>query len=201
MSRLNQANRRTVLKAIGAGVAGGVVYTGAASAGRNYGNGNGLGAFLNDEAVLKDQPIWDSGVADKTGRSEADVSVGALTSVDVPEELLPPGEEAPDVAPFAFAPRALKVSPGTEVTWTWVAGHHSVTSYNASADDPADHGQQFDSHGHADDDHTFSYTFEEVGTYLYFCHPHGTPYPVPFGPLGEVPNHVGMRGAVKVSDD
>lgn len=190
------ANRRTVLKTVGTGIAASAVFTNSASAGEN---GGGIGAFLNEEAVFKDRPVWDSGVADKTGESEVKVSVGTMTSVDIPEEMFP-GGDPPEEGPFGYDPRAVKLSPGTEVTWTWVTGHHSVTSHNASADSPDEHGQEFESHSE-DAGHTFSHTFDEVGTYLYFCHPHGTPYPIPFGPLGEVPNHVGMRGAVKVVDD
>lgn len=191
-------NRRTVLKTVGTGIAASAMVTGSASA---EASGSGLGAFLNEEAVLKERPVWDSGVADRTGDSDVDVLVGSMTSVDIPDELWPGDDDPPEQGPFGYDPRAVKVSPGTEVTWRWVLGHHSVTTYNASAESPEDHGHEFDSHGHADDDHTFSHTFEEVGTYLYFCHPHGTPYPMPFGPLGELPNHVGMRGAVKVVDD
>jgi len=190
------SNRRTVLKTVGTGIAASAVFTSSANADKR---GKGIGAFLNAEAVFKDRPVWDSGVADKTGESAVEVLVGTLTSVDIPEDLFP-GGDPPEQGPFGYDPRAVKVSPGTEVTWTWVSGHHSVTSYNASADSPEDHGQEFDDHSE-DAQNTFSHTFDEVGTYLYFCHPHGTPYPVPFGPLGEVPNHVGMRGAVKVVDD
>lgn len=194
------ANRRNVLKTIGAGVVGATTLTGAASPeGRNYGNGNGIGAFLNEEAVLKDMPVWDSGVADKTGQSAVNVLVGTLTSVDIPKDLWPFAGEPPEEGPFGFKPRAVEVSPGTQVTWSWVTNHHSVTSFNTSADAPDDHGEVFE--GHGDAGNTLSYTFNEVGKYLYFCHPHGTPYPVPFGPLGNVPNHVGMRGAVIVSDE
>lgn len=189
--------RRKVLKLTGAGIAGSMALIGSASANGRYGNGNGIGAFLNEEAVLKDRPIWDSGMANKTGQAEVEILVGTLTSVDVPQDLLPPGMEAPEQLPVAFTPRAVKISPGTEVTWTWVSDHHSVTSFNESADAPEDHGQVFDDHGDAG--HTFSYTFDEVDTYLYFCHPHGTPYPIPFGPLDPVPNHTGMRGAVLVA--
>lgn len=208
MYDFEKSNRRRVLKTIGTGVVAGAVMSGTASArGNNYGNGNGIGAFLNDEAVLKDHPVWDSGVEDETDESAVDVQVGTMTDIDIPEDLIPEGEEVPEEGPFAFTPRAVKVTPGTEVTWRWATPtHHSVTSFNAAADDPGDHGQLFDEHYHPPANpeppfHEFSHTFETEDTYLYFCHPHGTPYPVPFGPLGELPNHVGMRGAVLVRDE
>lgn len=213
MYDFGSSNRRTVLKTIGAGVVAGTVTSGSASArGNNYGNGNGIGAFLNDEAALKDRPVWDSGVVDRTGESEVDVHVGTTTEVDIPEEIFP-GDEPPEELPMGYSPRAIEISPGTEVTWDWATPtHHSVTSYNASAESPGDHGQLFDDHYHPPEEgesghppeypfHTFSHTFDTPDTYLYFCVPHGTPYPVPFGPLGEVPNHVGMRGAVLVTDE
>lgn len=190
----SQPDRRTVLKTIGAGVIGSVAFTGGASAGGNYGNGNAIGAFLNEEAEFKSPPLWSSGIADKTGQSAVTVTVGALTSVDIPEELVPPGEEAPEELPVSFAPKAVKVSPGTDVTWTWGPGiHHSVTSLDGT-------GENFDEHG--EPGHEFTHTFDDVGNYLYYCFPHGTPFPLDLGePVGEVDNLFGMRGAVKVSDD
>jgi plastocyanin len=165
----------------------------AAASHSDYGNGNGIGAFLNDEAAFKKPPIWDSGIADMTGQSTVDVSVGTMVTVHPPDS--PPVQ-----APFGFDPMAVKVSLDAEVVWTWVAGHHSVTSYNADAEDMFDHGQTFDSHG--EPPHVFSHTFTEADIYLYFCIPHGMPFPFDFGdPIGEVENLVGMRGAVLVVDE
>lgn len=199
MQEFNTANRRTVLKTVGVGIAGGVGLAGSASASNNYGNGNGLGAFLTEDAFAKSQPLWNSGVADKTGQSAVDVTVGAFTSIDIPDP------NAPDQGPFAFDPKAVEVSPGTVVTFRWPDYqnfdiHHSVTSYNEEAESPADHGAAFDIHGEDGDAKT--HTFNETGTYLYFCFPHGTPYPVDLGlPVGEIENLFGMRGAVKVTDE
>lgn len=189
-------DRRKVLKAVGAGIAGTVAVTGSASAQgqSDYGNGNALGEFLSEEAEFKDRPLWDSGIVDETGQSSVEVTVGTVTSVDIPENLAPPGEEVPEQLPVAFTPKAVKVSPGTDVTWRWAPGiHHSVTSLDGT-------GVSFDEHGGPGD--TFTYTFDDVGNYLYYCIPHGTPYEIDFGgPIGKVDNLFGMRGAVKVSDD
>lgn len=194
MENIKRANRRTVLKAISVGIASGVALSGSATANGGYGNGNGIGSFLNEDAEFKDQPLWSSGVADMTGQSEVEVVVGSITSVDIPENLVPPGEDVPEALPVAFAPKAVEVSPGTDVTWTWGPGiHHSVTSLDGT-------GESFDEHG--EPGHEFTYTFDEVGNYLYYCIPHGTPFPIDFGePLGEVSNLFGMRGAVIVSDE
>lgn len=199
-------NRRRILKSIGAGAVG-VAAIGSASAdkGNNYGNGNGIGAFLDEEAQWNDDP-WDGEMADETGEENVEITVGALTTIN------PPLSPSPVEAPFAFDPMAVKVSPGTEVTWTWAASHHSVTSYNPRAGDPSDptttggHGQKFDDHDHGGPPHQLSYTFEEGGAHLYFCHPHGTPYPAYDAFLEDVPgwdpvqeNMLGMRGAVLVT--
>lgn len=197
MTELTEANRRNVLKTVGAGILGSATVTGSASAredgdesGRQsaYGNGNGIGAFLNEKAQFKDDPVWSSGIADMTGQSEVEIVVGALTSVDIPIPTVP------EELPVAFAPKAVSVSPGTDVTWTWGPGiHHSVTSLEGT-------GESFEAHGEPGD--TFAHTFEELGNFLYYCHPHGTPYTIDLGPpVGEVDNLFGMRGAVNVTDE
>lgn len=187
----NDSSRRDVLKTAGAvGLLSTVGLSGTATAkGNNYGDGSGIGAFLNEEAEFKNPPLWDSGMTDKTGQSEVEVVVGTITSVDIPV----PG--TPDELPVAFAPKAVEVSPGTDVTWTWAPGiHHSVTSLDGT-------GESFEKHAHEAGE-TLTHTFDEVGNYLYYCHPHGTPYTIDLGPpVGEVENLFGMRGAVKVSDD
>lgn len=194
----HSSSRRNVLKLTGAGLVGGLAMAGSASASEDYGNGNALGKFLTEDAAFKSQPLWDSGVADETGQSAVNVTVGAFTSVDIPDP------DAPDEGPFAFDPKAVEISPGTDVTFAWPdypghTIHHSVTSFNESAESSDDHGEAFDYHG--EDGDAYTHTFDAVGTYLYFCHPHGTPYPVDFGPAGEIENLVGMRGAVIVTDE
>jgi len=211
------SGRRTVLKAIGAGVAGGTVLTGSVSAkGNNYGNGNAIGAFLNEEAMFKESPVWDDGIADRTGQDEVDILFGGLTSIDLPDP------DAPDQGPWGMDPRAVKVSPGTDVTWTWYNGpgaidaHHLVSffdpPYNEEFELPWENGGHDHEHPGSDEEFyihedlgdTFTYTFNEVGTYLYFCIPHGTPFSFTdprFPELGEVENLFGQRGAVKVVDE
>ena len=185
-------NRRNVLKTAGiVGLASliGVSGTAAAKAeskGHNFGNGNGLGVFLNEKAEYKDSPVWSGGVVNRKGLDEVDVVVGAMTSVDIPGA---PFEELP----VAFTPQAVKVSPGTTVTWTWPSTNppipHDVVSLDGLFDSGFPGGP------------TFSYTFDEPGTYLYYCTPHGAPFEVhemgdPDLPL--VYNEFGMRGAVQV---
>jgi plastocyanin len=67
---------------------------------------------------------------------------------------------------FAFSPTPLTVAPGTTVTWANKDEEpHTVMS--------ADGGKTFKSEA-LDTDDKFSFTFDKVGTYKYFCsiHPH-----------------------------
>lgn len=205
---LNSPKRRTVLKTFGAGVMGSAVLASPAVAdddkdkGNDYGSGNGVGAFLNEEAPFNPDP-WDGEIVNKKGETSVEIKVGA------------------DPPSLAFSPQAVLISPGTEVTWKWKSPvHHSVVSYNENADDPTDptstgdHGKLFEDHGV--NGNSLVHTFDERTTQLYFCHPHGTPYPA-YDPFfddedkvynpGEDSdddeeavweNAVGMRGAVLV---
>lgn len=209
--------RRTVLKTLGAGILGTAAGIGSVSAGAGteqgaYGNGNGLDVFLNEEAMFKDSPIWDGEITDLRGHSVVDVAVGSMTSINAPG--------APPMAPFGFDPLVAKISPGATVRWTWVSNPfdepipHDVASLvddegNVVLEPHA--GQRY--HHYAgytpassdpdleeDINPTFEFSFEERGNHLYYCTPHGAPFPLDFGPeLGEVTNLVGMRGAIKVA--
>jgi len=85
-----------------------------------------------------------------TGQDEVTVSVGADGNGGA----------------FAFDPPAVKVSTGTTVVWEWTGdgGAHNVKS---KGDGPLDSGSAVTGSGT-----TYEYTFEEAGTYLYYCVPH-----------------------------
>ena len=104
---------------------------------------------------------FDGETVDRTGESSVEISVGA---------------EGNNGA-YAFDPPAVRVEPGTEVTWTWTGegGGHNVVS---DGDGPLDSGEAVSSA-----DTTYSYTFEETGIYRYLCVPHES---------------LGMKGAVVV---
>lgn len=198
MPPLNDATRRTVLRTIGAGIGGTVLAGSAAAGGQNYGNGNGIGAFLNERPLAKRMPVWDSGVADMTGQDEAVVDVGTMTTLDIPEDILP---APPEEGPFAYAPRAVEASPGTTVRWEWTgnpfldANGDPVSPEEGSGPWPHDvHSLDHSFHSEFQGTGTFEWTFSDTGTYLYYCTPHGNPGP-------DRPNLFGMRGAVIVSDD
>jgi plastocyanin len=67
-----------------------------------------------------------------------------------------------------FNPDALTVKVGTTVTWINQDGYiHIVTSGTS----PSERSGLFDS-GNLNGGETFSFTFDETGTYDYFCIPH-----------------------------
>ena len=64
---------------------------------------------------------------------------------------------------YRFDPVAPEIDAGTTVEWVWIDdATHSVTH---EADDP-----EFDSD--AQSEYAFEHTFDEPGTYLYYCAPH-----------------------------
>lgn len=69
------------------------------------------------------------------------------------------------VMDFAYSPASITVKKGTTVTWT---NHDDVEHTVTSTDDSP---VSFDS-GLFGKDESFSFTFNEVGTYTYFCMPH-----------------------------
>jgi len=66
----------------------------------------------------------------------------------------------------SFNPEVVVIQPGDTVHWTWTLGIHTVTSGSNCVPDglfdaPLDTGHR-----------EFSFTFDTVGTYDYFCLPH-----------------------------
>ena len=86
-----------------------------------------------------------------------------------------------DVVNIAYSPDPLEISTGTEVTWTNQdeGVHHTVTSGlpgdngvpGVSEGKPAKPDGLFDG-DLPDAGESFSFTFEEAGTYAYFCRIH-----------------------------
>jgi len=72
------------------------------------------------------------------------------------------GGEAVAIQDFAFDPEALEISIGTTVTWT----NNDSAPHTATAVDGAFQSGKLDQGG------TFSHTFEEAGTFEYFCEYH-----------------------------
>ncbi|WP_284011294.1 halocyanin domain-containing protein [Haloarcula pelagica] len=104
---------------------------------------------------------FDGETVDRTGQDSVEISVGAQGNNGA----------------FAFDPPAVRVSPGTEVVWTWTGagGGHNVVS---AGDGPLNSGDPVSESGT-----TYSHTFEDTGIYRYVCTPHEA---------------LGMKGAVVV---
>lgn len=84
-------------------------------------------------------------------------------------------EVGPDSDEMVFAPAAIRVQPGTTVTWKWSgSGNHNVVAKD----------DLFDS-GDPEEQASFKYTFDAAGTTLYYCDPHRS---------------AGMKGAVIVEE-
>jgi plastocyanin len=68
---------------------------------------------------------------------------------------------------FIFSPESVTIQPGDTVQWTWSAGGHSSTSGSPGAP------SGFWDSGVLNQGATFSHTFNTVGTFPYYCTPHG----------------------------
>lgn len=82
----------------------------------------------------------------------------------------PPAEPAADevwMVGTSFTPADRQVEAGTTVTWI----NQSNMSHTVTSGENGTHDGLFDS-GSVDPDETYSYTFNEAGTYDYFCQPH-----------------------------
>ena len=141
--------------------AGGLAVVGLLAGCTNGNNGdsgsNGEGNPESVDGWLSDTGTYD-GVVDMTDENSVTVEVGAQ------------GNNGAN----AFAPAAIGITSGTTVTWEWINGYHNVVTT----------GGQFDS-GEPEQNVTFKYTFDTVGTVYYYCEPHRS---------------MGMKGAVIVSE-
>lgn len=99
------------------------------------------------------------GTVDETGSDEVVVKVGTQANG----------------GGFGFGPAAVEVSVGTTVVWEWTGagGTHNVVAEDGS----------FESAYARNQGETFEHTFDEAGTYRYYCQPH---------------INMGMKGAVRV---
>jgi halocyanin-like protein len=89
---------------------------------------------------------WDGSPVDETGADEVTVTVG------------PGGENVYD-------PAAVRVSPGTTVTFEWASPTHNV-AVESAPDDWSGH-EAIESEGFS-----VQHTFESEGVYKYYCQPH-----------------------------
>ncbi|WP_255149871.1 halocyanin domain-containing protein [Halorarius halobius] len=147
--------RRTLLAATGtAAVAAGAGVAGAQDA--------PYGGWFTDSTGGATETY--DGTVDRTGQSEVTVEVGAQGNG----------------GPYAFAPTAMRVDPGTTVTFSWVSDTHNVV-VESQPEGAGWAGQE----SVENTGFEFSHTFETEGVYTYYCEPHLS---------------LGMKGAVVVGD-
>lgn len=128
-------------------------------------NGN-LGAFLLSFGQDADGEIYvlTSDTTGPTGDS------GRVYRLVPPAGTAEAGEEeaaaerSVTIEDFAFAPEELTVEVGTTVVWT----NEDAVPHTVTAGSPGDEADTFDS-GNMAEGETFSYTFDEPGTFAYFC--------------------------------
>jgi halocyanin-like protein len=149
----NTCTRRTLLRAgAGATALAATGASGTALAQENQTSGNqtsnvgsvGGGGNFDFGGYLDDAGLYDGTVEDLRGESAVTVAVGADNG-------------------YAFDPPAIRVDPGTTVTWEWTGqgGAHNVIAESGT----------FDS-GEPQTSGTFEHTFEEEATFTYYCNPH-----------------------------
>jgi halocyanin-like protein len=143
-----------------AGCAGGGGGGGGAGSGDSGGGDDGDGGGQRFDGYLAAVTNFES-VVDRTDRSEVEVVVGSKANG----------------GNFGYTPAAVRVATGTTVVWRWngKGGAHNVIAEDGT----------FGSGLTAQEGHTFEYTFEEAGTYKYYCRPHRT---------------VNMKGVVVVTE-
>ncbi|WP_251341676.1 halocyanin domain-containing protein [Haloplanus halophilus] len=147
--------RRTALRtAVGAAAAGLGARTVAAQNGVDYGGwfGSGRGAETQNF----------DGTVDRTGQDSVTVEVGSEGNG----------------GPYAFGPAAVRVDPGTTVTFEWVSDTHNILI----EDQPSGAGWEGVS-AIENTGYSHEHTFETEGIYTYYCQPHLA---------------LGMKGAVVV---
>jgi halocyanin-like protein len=112
---------------------------------------------------LSDAGNYDGSVTDMTGESSVTVEVGS------------------DDGSFVFAPPAVRIDPGTTVTFDWLSDAHNVVVENQP-----DGAEWAGYEGLENTGFSFEHTFETEGEFLYFCSPHRS---------------AGMKGAIIVGGD
>ncbi|MCO8243078.1 MULTISPECIES: halocyanin domain-containing protein [unclassified Haladaptatus] len=146
--------RRNLLRATGGMILTGVLAGCSGNGDGDTGNGDGDSENTSVDEWLSSTDNYDS-VTDMTGKDAVTVEVG------------PSGNE------YVFEPAAIRIDPGTTVTWQWVgSGHHNVVATDGG----------FKS-GPPEKEATFEHTFDSAGKALYYCQPHKS---------------MGMKGAVVV---
>lgn len=81
------------------------------------------------------------------------------------DEVAPAGENEVNIVDFNFSPETLTIKKGTTVTWT----NQDEARHDVTPDEP---GEAFQGSELLAKGETYSFTFDTVGTYSYYCSPH-----------------------------
>ena len=140
--------RRSALRTAAGTVAAGV--TGAAAAGTAAAqNGVDYGGWFGSDTGGETQNF--DGTVDQTGQSSITVEVGAEGNG----------------GPYAFAPAAVRVHPGTRITFEWVSDTHNILIEEQPSDAGWGGVEAIENSGFSHE-----HTFETEGIYKYYCQPH-----------------------------
>ena len=74
---------------------------------------------------------------------------------------------------LVFEPETIQVTPGMTIEWTWDSDNHNIV-VDSQPDGANWEGTEGDATVTYDTGHTYSHTFETLGTYEYACEPHRT---------------------------
>jgi plastocyanin len=148
----------------------------------------GGGGALSEEQVSDEEGIasvvWtlgpDAGEQEATASVEgADGSPLTYTAIATPGS--GPSGPTVQVQNNAFAPAVITINVGETVTWVWASA--SIALHNVQPDDGVTPGRS----GNVEaGPKTYSFTFNQIGDFRYYCQSHGAP------------NGVGMSGRVIV---
>ncbi|GGN21922.1 hypothetical protein GCM10009021_24160 [Halarchaeum nitratireducens] len=135
------------------GMKGAIVVGGSGGGGSSGGRNASAdwGDWFTDSARGGAVGNYDGTTVDKTGQDSVTVEVGAQGNG----------------GSYAYAPPALKISPGTEVTFEWVSNTHDIQIESAPSGASWEGVDSIKNEGY-----THSHTFETSGTYTYYCTPH-----------------------------
>ena len=134
---------RTAAGSVAAGIAAGTASTAAAQGGVDY--GGWFGASTGGETGNFD------GTVDRTGQDSVTVEVGAEGNG----------------GPYAFGPAAVRVDPGTTITFEWVSDTHNILIEEQPSSAGWSGVQNIENSGFSHE-----HTFETEGIYKYYCQPH-----------------------------
>lgn len=133
------------------------------TAGCTSNNGDGSGGSGQFDGFFENVGNY-NGVDARTGTAAITITVGAEGNG----------------GSYAFNPPAVRITPGTTVTFEWVSNTHNVLPTDQPEKTNWDGEPEIKSSGYS-----FTSTFDRAGTYKYICEPHRSR---------------GMKGAIVVSN-